>query len=60
MAQPLGPQILTHGQHIFIYCNIRTNQVLYSLTRSLNVPNPPSIPLSLYPFTPLPLYLLRP
>ena len=26
-----------HGQNIFVYCNIRTNQVLYSLSRTLKV-----------------------
>lgn len=26
-----------HGRHIFIYNNIRTNQTVYSLQRSLNV-----------------------
>ncbi|KAI9883570.1 MAG: hypothetical protein M1823_004668 [Watsoniomyces obsoletus] len=26
---------LDHGRHIFVYCNIRTNQVVYSLTRTL-------------------------
>ena len=26
-----------HGKHIYAYCNVRTNQVLYSLTQTLNV-----------------------
>ena len=26
-----------HGNHLFIYSNVRTNQVVYSLTRTLNV-----------------------
>jgi hypothetical protein len=26
-----------HGRNIFVYCNIRTNQVIYSLTRALKV-----------------------
>ncbi len=26
-----------HGQHIYLYNNIQTNQVVYSLTRHLNV-----------------------
>ena len=30
-----------HGQHIYFYNNIRTNQVVYSLTRHLNVPHLP-------------------
>lgn len=42
MAQALGSQVAKNGQHIFIYNNIRTNQVVYSLTRSLNVTFPPS------------------
>jgi hypothetical protein len=29
-------QTLKHGQYLFIYNNIRTNQVIYSLTRALN------------------------
>lgn len=37
MAQAVGAQTVKHGQHIFFYNNIRTNQVLYSLTRALNV-----------------------
>lgn len=28
---------LTHGKNIFVYNNIRTNQVVYSLTRYLEV-----------------------
>ncbi|MCJ1250549.1 hypothetical protein MMC30_007777 [Trapelia coarctata] len=30
-----APQAFSHGHHIFVYSNIRTNQVVYSLTRSL-------------------------
>ena len=30
-------QYLTHGRDIFVYHNIRTNQVVYSLTRYLQV-----------------------
>ncbi len=26
-----------HGRYIYAYCNIRTNQVVYSLTHTLNV-----------------------
>lgn len=26
-----------HGRHIFAYCNVSTNQVLYSLTQVLRV-----------------------
>lgn len=26
-----------HGRHIFAYCNVTTNQVLYSLTQTLKV-----------------------
>ncbi|KAF2140559.1 uncharacterized protein K452DRAFT_288640 [Aplosporella prunicola CBS 121167] len=29
-------RVAEHGRHIFIYSNIRTNQVIYSLNRSLN------------------------
>lgn len=36
MANTLAPQTVKHGQHIFFYNNIRTNQVLYSFTRALN------------------------
>ncbi|MCJ1338895.1 hypothetical protein MMC09_004184 [Bachmanniomyces sp. S44760] len=32
----LGAQSISHGQHIFVYANIRTNQTIYSLTRSMN------------------------
>ena len=28
---------ITHGKHIFVYHNVRTNQVVYSLTRYLEV-----------------------
>lgn len=31
---------LTHGKNIFVYHNIRTNQVVYSLTRYLEVTFP--------------------
>jgi len=31
---------LTHGKNIFVYHNIRTNQVVYSLTRYLEVSIP--------------------
>lgn len=31
---------LTHGKNIFVYHNIRTNQVVYSLTRYLEVSYP--------------------
>jgi hypothetical protein len=30
-----------HGRNIFIYNNIQTNQVIYSLTRALNVSGAP-------------------
>lgn len=33
-------QTLKHGQYIFLYNNIRTNQVIYSLTRALDVSCP--------------------
>jgi len=33
-----------HGRAIFIYNNIQTNQVVYSLTRSLNVRSAPPTP----------------
>ncbi|KAL9609009.1 MAG: hypothetical protein Q9167_006195 [Letrouitia subvulpina] len=37
MAQPFATKTAAeHGTHIFVYNNIRTNQVVYSLTRSLN------------------------
>ncbi|KAA6408572.1 MAG: hypothetical protein FRX48_07654 [Lasallia pustulata] len=37
MARTPTPKTVTkHGQNIFIYNNIRTNQVIYSLTRTLN------------------------
>ncbi|KAL8742415.1 MAG: hypothetical protein Q9190_005095 [Brigantiaea leucoxantha] len=37
MAQPFVTKTAAdHGTHIFVYNNIRTNQVVYSLTRSLN------------------------
>lgn len=39
-AQPIEPIQAHHGNQIFIYRNIRTNQIVYSLTRSLNVPSP--------------------
>ncbi|KAI9792649.1 MAG: hypothetical protein M1835_007710 [Candelina submexicana] len=30
------PFALRHGRHIFVYSNLRTNQVIYSLTRDMN------------------------
>lgn len=36
-VQPVEPIVAEHGNHIFIYRNVRTNQIVYSLTRSLNV-----------------------
>ncbi|KAL8916446.1 MAG: hypothetical protein Q9208_008512 [Pyrenodesmia sp. 3 TL-2023] len=36
MAQPAAKQAVVHGTQIFFYNNIRTNQVVYSLTRALN------------------------
>lgn len=30
-------QHLTHGRNIFVYNNLRTNQVVYSLSRNLDV-----------------------
>ncbi|KAL8705683.1 MAG: hypothetical protein Q9201_001203 [Fulgogasparrea decipioides] len=36
MAQPIPKLVAEHGTHIFVYNNIRTNQVIYSLTRTLN------------------------
>ncbi|MCJ1462577.1 hypothetical protein MMC07_001179 [Pseudocyphellaria aurata] len=36
MVHELAIQTVKHGQHIFLYNNIRTNQVLYSFTRALN------------------------
>ncbi|MCJ1401191.1 hypothetical protein MMC11_004403 [Xylographa trunciseda] len=29
------PQAFKHGNHIFVYCHIRSNQIIYSLTRSM-------------------------
>ena len=38
---------IEYGQHIYIYNNIHTNQVVYSLTRHLNVQlEPPPLPLT--------------
>ncbi|KAI4173874.1 MAG: hypothetical protein LQ343_002642 [Gyalolechia ehrenbergii] len=36
MAQSAGKQLVEHGTQIFFYNNIRTNQIIYSLTRTLN------------------------
>ncbi|KAI4235262.1 MAG: hypothetical protein LQ349_003286 [Xanthoria aureola] len=36
MAEPAGVHLAQHGTQIFVYNNIRTNQIIYSLTRSLN------------------------
>ncbi|KAL9029831.1 MAG: hypothetical protein Q9196_001976 [Gyalolechia fulgens] len=36
MAQITGKQLAEHGTQIFFYNNIRTNQIIYSLTRTLN------------------------
>ncbi|KAL8812919.1 MAG: hypothetical protein Q9200_000658 [Gallowayella weberi] len=36
MTEPVGKSLAQHGTQIFVYNNIRTNQVLYSLTRSLH------------------------
>lgn len=36
MAQSTGKQVVEHGSQIFFYNNIRTNQIIYSLTRTLN------------------------
>ena len=33
---------ITHGKNIFAYHNLRTNQVVYSLTRYLEVSAPPN------------------
>ncbi|MCJ1437900.1 hypothetical protein MMC27_007287 [Xylographa pallens] len=36
MAMPItAPQAFKHGNHIFVYSHIRTNQIIYSLTRSM-------------------------
>ncbi|KAL9000275.1 MAG: hypothetical protein Q9169_000992 [Polycauliona sp. 2 TL-2023] len=37
MAEPAAVHLAQHGTQIFVYNNIRTNQIIYSLTRSLNV-----------------------
>ena len=37
LASQASKSLVEHGQHIFIYCNIRTKQVLYSLDRVMNV-----------------------
>ena len=37
MAESAGVHLAQHGTQIFVYNNIRTNQIIYSLTRSLNV-----------------------
>ena len=39
---------LTHGKDIFVYHNIRTNQVVYSLTRYLQVSQVSCTPLDYY------------
>ncbi|KAK5118938.1 hypothetical protein LTR62_000149 [Meristemomyces frigidus] len=31
-----GPPVAEHGRYIYAYCNVRTNQVVYSLTQTLN------------------------
>ncbi|KAI4144126.1 MAG: hypothetical protein L6R35_000730 [Caloplaca aegaea] len=36
MAQPVAKEVAEHGTRIFFYNNIRTNQVIYSLSRTLN------------------------
>ncbi|KAL8958215.1 MAG: hypothetical protein Q9193_004685 [Seirophora villosa] len=36
MAQPVAKEVAEHGTRIFFYNNIRTNQVVYSLSRTLN------------------------
>ncbi|KAL8770910.1 MAG: hypothetical protein Q9209_003561 [Squamulea sp. 1 TL-2023] len=36
MAEPASVHLAQHGTQIFVYNNIRTNQIIYSLTRSLN------------------------
>ncbi|KAI4272921.1 MAG: hypothetical protein L6R38_006475 [Xanthoria sp. 2 TBL-2021] len=36
MAEPAGVHLAQHGTQLFVYNNIRTNQIIYSLTRSLN------------------------
>ncbi|KAL8847437.1 MAG: hypothetical protein Q9221_007506 [Calogaya cf. arnoldii] len=36
MAEPASVHLAQHGTQIFVYNNIRTNQTIYSLTRSLN------------------------
>ncbi|KAI4201868.1 MAG: hypothetical protein LQ346_002072 [Caloplaca aetnensis] len=36
MAQSAARQVAEHGTQIYFYNNIRTNQVVYSLTRTLN------------------------
>lgn len=42
IALQQGPKgVAEHGQHIFVYCNIRTKQVIYSLDRAMNVSTPP-------------------
>lgn len=42
MAQGLkeASKAAEHGQHIFIYGHARTNQIIYSLRRTMNVPSP--------------------
>ena len=37
VAENVDPVIAERGHHIFIYNNIRTDQVIYSFTRTLNV-----------------------
>lgn len=46
---------ISHGKHIFVYHNVRTKQVVYSLTRYLEV----SLPLSFNPAMPLHRSALR-
>lgn len=43
-------QSVTHGRHIFAYNHIRTNQVVYSLSRTLQVRPPSSTPLFFFFF----------
>lgn len=33
-------QLKEHGRYIYAYCNIRTKQVVYSLSQSVNVCSP--------------------
>lgn len=36
-VRSVAEKVVDHGKHIFVYNNIRTNQVIYSLTRTLKV-----------------------